>query len=405
MIAAHVDTTRPHADAGARLKTSLFAYGFRPLFLVAGLAAAVLVPLWVATLAFGLPLEPRWGGALWHGHEMLFGFVAAAIGGFLLTAVPSWTGQRGFGGAPLIAVTALWLAGRLAPFAPHGVSIWWIALVDLAYLPAIAAMIAPPLFRTKNRNRVLLLVLGALTFVNAAFHCYAARGDAAAATHSLALGVDLVVVLTAIIGGRIVPAFTNGGLRGLGVTVRPALPWLEYLAIGATVAMLPVDWQWPGSTLAAIVALVAGAAHAVRAARWAPLRTGSVPLVWILHVGYAWIPLGLLLKGVALLTGAGFAAFWQHALTAGALATMIFAVMTRASLGHTGRELTVGTPIVVAYVLLAAGALVRVFGASTGLDYALVLAAAATLWSAAFVVFVAVYAPILTGPRADGRAG
>jgi uncharacterized protein involved in response to NO len=387
------------------LKTSLFAYGFRPLFLAAGLAAALLVPLWIASLTWGLPLSPRWPAALWHGHEMLFGFVGAAIGGFLLTAVPSWTGQRGFGGAPLLAVTALWLAGRLAPFAPHGISVWGVALIDLAYLPVVAAMIAPPLFRTRNRNRVLLLVLGALTFCNATFHCYAARGDAASATQWLALAIDLIVVLTAIIGGRIVPAFTNSGLRATGPGVRPSLPWLEALAIGATVAMLPVDWTWPHSMAAAAVAAVAGIAHLARALRWAPLRTRAVPLLWILHVGYAWIPVGLLLKAVAFASGAGFATFWQHALTVGALATLILAVMTRASLGHTGRELRVGRPMIAAYLLLVAAGLVRVFGAAVGIDYTTVLGAAAPLWLAAFATFVAVYAPILASPRVDGRPG
>jgi uncharacterized protein involved in response to NO len=381
----------------------LFAYGFRPNFLFAGLAAAVLVPLWIAGLTGGVELPVRWPGALWHGHELLFGFVAAAIGGFLLTAVPSWTGQRGFAGTPLVALAALWLLGRVAPFAPAAVPDAAVALLDLAYLPMVAALVAPLLFRTKNRNRALLLVLAALTACNAAFHWSAAHGDARSASLALLATVNVAVVLTTVIGGRIVPAFTNSGL-GAGA-VRPSLPWLERLVIGATVLVVAVDLVAPGTAAAGLVAAVAGAAHAVRAARWSPLRTGGVPLVWALHLGYAWIPLGLLLKAVATLTGAAFAAFWLHALTAGALATMILAVMTRASLGHTGRELRAAPSTVAAYVLLAAAAIVRVFGPSTGTDYRVVLWTAAALWAAAFAAYLLVYAPILTGPRADGRPG
>lgn len=387
------------------MKFSLFAYGFRPNFLAAGLAAGVLVPLWVAALAFGLPLEPRWSPMLWHGHEMLFGFVAAAIGGFLLTAVPNWTGQRGFAGWPLVALTVAWVAARLLPFAPREVSVWWIASVDLLYLPGVALLIAPPLFRTKNRNRILLVVLAALTLCNATFHCYAARGDLAAASHWLKVGIDVVLVLVTVIAGRIVPAFTASGLRGQGLVLPPALPWLEAASIGSVVLVLATDLMLPGSSLAGLVAIVAALANAARAARWAPHRTASVPLVWVLHLGYAWIPIGLLLKGLATLSAAPFAAFWLHALTAGAFTTMIVAVMTRASLGHTGRALEAGRPIQVAYLLLGAAVVVRVFGAAAGLPYATALAIAAAAWAGSFALFALVYGPILVGPRADGRPG
>ncbi len=387
------------------MKTHLFAYGFRPNFLAAGLAAAVLVPLWAAVAMFGVPLEPRWQGVLWHAHEMTFGFVAAAIGGFLLTAVPNWTGTRGHGGWPLVALTIAWLLGRAAPFLPAGVSPWWVAAADLLYLPGVALLVAPPLFRTNNRNRPMLLVLAALTFCNATFHCYAARGNAQSALDWVHVALNLSLVLVTVIAGRIVPAFTNSGLRAQGLAVAPALPWLEWLVIGATLAIVPVDLVAPNGLAAGAVAGIAGLAHLARASRWRPLRTRGTPLVWILHVGYAWIPVGLLLKAAFLLTHVPFAASWLHALTAGALATMIVGVMTRASLGHTGRELRVGPPIVACYLLLAAAVLVRVFGASTGIDYRFAVATAAALWAAAFVGFLAVYGPILAGPRADGRPG
>jgi uncharacterized protein involved in response to NO len=383
----------------------LFAYGFRPNFLAAGLAAAVLVPLWIAGLTGSVELTVRWPGSLWHGHELLFGFVAAAIGGFLLTAVPSWTGQRGFAGRPLVALASLWLLGRLAPFAPADVPDVVVALVDLAYLPAVGALVAPLLFRTRNRNRVLLLVIAALTACNAAFHWSVARGEFASASLALLATVNFAVVLITIIAGRIVPAFTSSGLRASPSPVRPSVPWLERVVVGATVLVAAVDLVAAGTAVAGVVAAIAGIAHAVRAGRWAPLRTGSVPLVWVLHLGYAWIPVGLLLKAAALLGGVPFAAFWLHALTAGALATMIVAVMTRASLGHTGRELRAAPATVASYLLLTAAAIVRVFGPATGADYRAVLALAAMLWTAAFAAYLLVYAPILASPRADGRAG
>lgn len=382
----------------------LFAYGFRPNFLAAGMAAALLVPLWVASLAGAATLPVRWPGSLWHGHELLFGFVAAAIGGFLLTAVPSWTGQRGFGGAPLVALAVVWLLGRLAPFAPPAVPDAVVALVDLAYLPAVVALVAPLLFRTRNRNRALLVVLAALTACNAGFHWATARADFASASLALLTTVNLAVLLTTVIGGRIVPAFTNSGL-GIPGAVRPSLPWLERTVITATALVVVVDVLAAGTAAAGAIAALAGAAHAVRAWRWSPLRTTGTPLVWILHLGYAWIPAGLLLKAAAVLGGAPFAAFWLHALTAGALTSMIVAVMTRASLGHTGRELRAAPVTVAAYLLLTAAAATRVFGPATGIDYRVLLAAAAALWTAAFAAYLLVYAPILAGPRADGRPG
>lgn len=387
------------------MKTHLFAYGFRPNFLAAGIAAALLVPLWAATVSFGVSLDARWPGSLWHGHEMLFGFVAAAIGGFLLTSVPSWTGERGFGGAPLVALAVLWLLGRLAPFAPAFLPYWLVATVDLLYLPAVGALLAPLLLRTRNRNRPLLLVLAALTLCNAGFHWEVAHDDPGGASRWLLATVNVALVLTTVIGGRIVPAFTNTGLKSAGVAVRASLPWLERATLASTVLIVPTDFVAPGTAFAGVLAFVAGTAHLVRASRWSPGRTVRVPLVWVLHLGYAWIPAGLLLKSAAILGGFSFAAFWLHALTAGALATLVLAVMTRASLGHTGRPLRVGGAVVASYALLAAAALVRVLGASAGLDYRAALLTAATLWAAAFGLFLLVYAPILAGPRVDGKPG
>jgi uncharacterized protein involved in response to NO len=209
-----------------------------------------------------------------------------------------------------------------------------------------------------------------------------------------------------VIGGRIVPAFTASGLKPHGVTLAPSKPLLERLTVGLMILIAAVDIAAPDTAAAGGLALAASAAHLARLSRWQPAKTWREPIVWVLHLGYAWIPLGLALKAVALLDGAAFAAFWLHALTVGALATLILAVMTRAALGHTGRPITASVPITAAYLLLGAAAAIRVFGlALIGGAYPAVILLAASLWTAAFALFTGVYTPILIGPRADGKPG
>jgi uncharacterized protein involved in response to NO len=388
------------------MKLSLFAYGFRPNFLAAGVAALLLVPVWALSFSLGVPIGARWPPTLWHGHEMLFGFVAAAIAGFLLTAVPSWTGRRGFAGLPLAGLTALWLAARLAVYVP-AVSAPLLAVLDVAFFPAVALLIAPALIRASNRNSPLLVVLAVLAACNGAFHWAAAHGNAPAAEAWLKTAINVVLVLATVIGGRIVPAFTNSALaaRGLGPGGR-SLRMLDLATILAMVAIVVIDIPWPGSRAAGVLALVAAAAHAARLARWRTARTWRDPIVWVLHVGYAWIPVGLALKGIAILKGWAFSAFWLHALTAGALSTLILAVMTRASLGHTGRALRAGPATVAAYCLLTGAACMRVFGlAVVGGSYPAIVLAAALLWSSAFAIFVCAYGPMLALPRVDAKEG
>ena len=388
------------------MKLSLFAYGFRPNFLAAGVAALLLVPLWALSFSFGLPIGHRWPPTLWHGHEMLFGFVAAAIAGFLLTAVPSWTGQRGFAGLPLAGLTLLWLSARVAVYLP-GVPAPLLAVIDVAFFPAVALLIAPPLMRSANRNTPLLLVLAALGACNGAFHWAAAHGNAPQAQLALTTTINVALVLATVIGGRIVPAFTNAalGARGIGAG-RPASRALDLATIAAMAAVAVVDVPWPATRAAAVIALAAAILHAVRFTRWRTLSTWRDPIVWVLHVGYAWIPVGLALKAIALLTGSAFSAFWLHALTVGALTTLILAVMTRASLGHTGRALRAGPATVAAYLLLTAAACLRVFGlAVVGGSYPAIVLAAALLWTSAFILFLGSYGPVLVGPRVDGRPG
>jgi uncharacterized protein involved in response to NO len=389
------------------MQSGLFASGFRPTFLAAGMAAVVLVPLWVLVWGFGWPLSTGWPPTMWHAHEMVFGFVAASIAGFLLTAVPSWTGQRGFAGWPLVVLMALWVAGRVLVATAARWPAILVGSVDVAFLIALAALVAPPLLRSRNRNTPLLAVLALLAASNAVSHWALAHRDAGFAYHAILVGIDITLVLVTVIGGRIVPAFTANALRSGGIpgAVR-AWPWITPAAVALMVAVTITDIVVVNSPLSGIVAGVAALIQAVRMLQWRSFATRRQPIVWILHLAYAWLPVGLALKSIALVQGAAFSAFWLHALTIGVLATMIMAVMTRASLGHTGRALVVDPTVAVGYLLLLAAGVVRVFGLGVpGLPYPAVVVISAGFWTAAFGVFLVNYAPILWSARADGKPG
>lgn len=384
-----------------------FAYGFRPFFLAAGLYAVIAIGAWLWILIAGAQPFGGLPAYLWHGHEMLFGFIGAAIGGFLLTAVPSWTGTRGYAGAPLVLLAALWLAGRIA-FASSAWLPWPVlAACELAYLPVLAFLIGRTLVRARNRNFPMLVIIAALWAIDAWFLVALRRGDPALASRALVTGIGVVLLLVTIIGGRIVPAFTASALRRRGIDAEiRSRPAVEAVVIGSMVLGALFDALPPLHVAAGMIAAIAAIAQALRLSGWRSLRTLDEPIVWVLHAAYAWLPLGLVLKATFLLSGAPWAAFWLHGLTIGAAATMILAVTTRASLGHTGRPLVVSRAIAIAYALLVAAALVRVFGPSLlPSSYLATLEGAALLWIAAFAIYVTVYAPILTLGRADGKPG
>ncbi|WP_029008860.1 NnrS family protein [Azospirillum halopraeferens] len=398
----------PAAPLGRIRPSLLVAYGFRPFFLFAGLAAFLVMAGWLVVLATGSwpagPVAPT----AWHAHAMLYGFVTAAIAGFLLTAVPNWTGTAALSGAPLGGLVALYLAGRMALLPGLGVPPAVAAVADLLFLPALAVALAGPLVRAGAlRNTAFLGLLALLWIGNALFHLewLGLAEDGVRLGRTLAIGT--VVMMIAVVGGRIVPAFTRNALaqRGVAVDVSPR-PWVERIALAATLLLIPAEMAAPGSTLAGAVALVAALAHGVRMGRWHGWRTGGQPLVWVLHAGYAWLPVGLALKamhglGLPVSESAGI-----HALTAGAFAVMILAVMTRASLGHSGRPLVVGAVIAWSYRLLLAGAVLRVLAdVAPGSLYRPLLDGAGAAWLAAFALYLMVYAPILLSPRADGRSG
>ncbi len=384
-----------------------FAYGFRPFFLLSGLYAVVAIALWVATWPGGRFAIAGAPAMFWHGHEMVFGFIGAAIAGFMLTAVPSWTGQRGFAGRPLMLLVFLWLAGRAVFLAGDAVPFALLAVAELAFLPGVVAMVGPSLARTANRNRPLIIVLSAFWLLDAAFLYGLGTGNPLVCMIALRGAIGGVLVLITVIGGRIVPAFTGNALRAAGVEATLRSPaGLGRATIGATLAWAIAAAFSPLGVWAALLAAVAAALHLARMAGWQGWRTGRMPIVWILHLAYAWLPVGLALHAVFIATGAPWAAHWLHALGAGAAGMMILAVMTRAALGHTGRPLRVSGAIVVAYSLLLVAVLVRVFAAVIpGLAYPTAIHLAGGLWVLSFGLFVITYTPVLLLPRVDGKPG
>ena len=400
---AHARSAGPEDPTDGRRvrpRLALLAYGFRPFFLLAALYAILAIPLWAALL-HGLAEPVRIAPLAWHAHEMIYGFVAAAVAGFILTAVPSWTGRRGFAGMPLLVLVVIWIAGRLAFFTPLNATL--VAVLDLAFLPALTLAVLPSLVRSGNRrNFVFVVLLGLLFAANLRFHL-----AGAASTEPLSLAVNTILLMVALVGGRIVPAFTSARLKQCGLDVRiPGHAVIDRTALAAALAVLVVDLISPRGMAAGVTAAAAAVLLALRLARWQGHRTLGEPILWVLHVAYAWLPVSLALKAAWLLGGYPFAAAWMHALTIGAFSTMILAVMTRASLGHTGRALVAPRPMTYAYLLLTAAALARAFGPAIvpagGFAW---ISVAAALWTIAFALFVIVYAPVLCRPRADGKPG
>jgi uncharacterized protein involved in response to NO len=395
------DTSTPR-----RGQFALFAYGFRPFFLSAIAFAFVAIATWLVMRSAGVMPLPKLPPQLWHGHEMLFGFIGAAVAGFLLTAVPSWTGARGFAGWPLVTLTLIWLSGRIAFALASQLPSWAVAVAELSFLPALAIMVAIPLLRARNRNTPLLLVLGALWFVDATFVCAMTIGEPQLAAKMIRVGLDIVLLLITVIGGRIIPSFTASALRRRGIDA-PArsYPAIEVTVIASMIALVAIDAIAPEHWAATFVAAIAATLHFARLSGWRGRLTLREPIVWVLHLAYLWMPIGLALKAIFLATGAGWAAGWVHALGVGAASMMIVAVITRASLGHTGRPLIVSKSVAIAYGVLSAAALVRVLAAAVPNYYEWSLKVAGSLWTLAFVILLAAYAPILLRRRADGRDG
>jgi uncharacterized protein involved in response to NO len=385
----------------------LSASGFRVFFLAAALSAVLAVPMWLLVLngsaSAGVGyLQPM----SWHAHEMVFGFSCAVVAGFLLTAVKNWTGRETATGGALYGLALLWGLGRVVLLAGSRLPGPLVALVDLAFLPAVAIAIGRPIFASANkRNYVMLGVVGLLFAANLAVHLDALGvlpGWQLRGSHA---GVDVVVLLTAIIAGRVLPMFPRNATGSKRIVSVKAL---DVAALVAIAVYSVLDVVAPFTSAAGLVAAVAAVLVVARAARWGVLPALRHPLLWILHFGHAWIAVGLALRAASIVSVSVPSTAGTHALTVGAIGSLTLGMMARVSLGHTGRPLVVRPITVVAFVLLTLAACLRVFGpliGTLGVSYLAWLVMSGVAWALAFALFVAAYAKILVSPRVDGKPG
>lgn len=378
---------------------ALWNLGFRPFYLLASFFSAISVLAWVVQLSGYLPATYL-QGLQWHGHEMLFGFTIAVMAGFLLTAVRAWTGQPTPAGMPLMALAALWVLGRVLVLTPLATA---AAVVNAAFPVALAVAIGVPLARSRNvRNYFfvgLLVLMGGLIL---ALHLALQGAFELPPRLGLLLGLDLVLFIMAVMGGRVIPMFTNNGVPGAGATRHPIV---EKIALGSVLVLFLADLLQAQSAVVAEIALIAAIAHGARFALWRSWRTLSTPLVWILHAAYAWIVVHLALRA---LSAAGWLgeSFAIHALTVGAIGGLTLGMMTRTARGHTARPLQADVYELTCFLLIQAAAVVRVFGgmALPGLYFGSVQLSG-LLWAAAFGLYAVRYWPVLTRPRLDGGPG
>lgn len=382
---------------------AVLSFGFRPFFLLGAVWAALAMALWVPMLAGKLALPTAFDPVAWHAHEFLFGYLAAIIAGFLLTAVPNWTGRLPVTGWPLAGLTALWIAGRAAVTFSESLPPFIVALADLALVAALTVLLGREIVVGKNwRNLPVVGLLMLFGCANALFHWESAMGAYAAQGMGLRLGLAAVLMMIAVIGGRIVPSFTRNWLakRGVGRLPVPPMQRFDLIALGLMLAALLAWVVAPFAPLTGTGLALAGLVHLARMARWAGDRTLAEPLVLVLHIGYVFIPLGAL-AGAAEIFGNGWvgAGSAQHLWMAGGIGLMTLAVMTRSTLGHTGRALTAGRGTVAIYAAVICAALTRI-GAGAWPEAAGTLhSLSGASWIAAFAGFAVIYGPMLLRPR------
>lgn len=398
------------ADAPApphpKRSLALFSQGFRLFFPAAALWAAVAMALWLAMLSGVLYLPSVLDPIAWHAHALLFGYLGAVIAGFLLTAVPNWTGRPPVSGAPLVALFALWLAGRGAGLVSADLPLSGVVALELAFPLVLAAAMTREIVAARLwRNLPVIALLGLFALAQGLFYLDVAReGDP---THGLGLrlGLSAAVMLIALIGGRILPAFTRNWLSKRGAKRLPAAPMQRFdrVALAGLALALALWSAGPDLAVTAVALLAAGGVHLIRLARWHGHHTGAEPLVWILHVGYAFVPLGALVQALAILWPDGLATPpAQHLWMAGAIGVMTLAVMTRATLGHTGHELHAGAATLALYLGLIGSVAARVLAGVWAMAADPLLMLSGLLWIGAFAGFAVIYGPLAIAPRSAG---
>jgi uncharacterized protein involved in response to NO len=377
---------------------ALFSYGFRPFFLLAGLYSGLAILVWLPMFYGELSAATTFAPRDWHIHEMLFGYVAAVVTGFLLTAIPNWTGRLPLQGMPLFVLVTVWFLGRVAVFTSAWIGWAAAAAVDSAFLVLVAAAAAREIAAGRNwRNLRVVAVIAVLAVANIGFHLEA--HFFAVADYTIRAGLGAIVLLITLVGGRIVPSFTHNWLARAGAGRLPAsFARFDAVTAAGSAAALLLWMVMPAALVTAVALLLAGILQAARLARWAGERTYREPLVFILHIAYAFVAIGFLLTGAGAL-GMVAESAGIHAWAAGAIGTMTLAVMTRASLGHTGRALTASATTRAIYVAVVIAALARIAAALLPVWSEPLLELAALAWAAAFLGFGFSYMPMLCSPR------
>jgi uncharacterized protein involved in response to NO len=377
----------------------ILSYGFRPFFLGGALWALVAMLLWIGVVTGQWEIAVNYGPLAWHAHEFLFGYVGAIIAGFLLTAIPNWTDQLPIRGGPLLALFLLWLAGRVALLAVDHIGVFIATSIDSLFLLILVLVISREIAAGRNwRNLRVVVLVFVLALADIGFHAETVLFGAP--DYSLRVGIAVIISLIMLVGGRIVPSFTHNWLVREGAGRLPiSFDRFDMFSIFLAVAALITWIVLPVSAVTGLLLSLAGLAQFLRLLRWAGLGTWHEPLVLVLHVGYAFVPLGFFIVGASVLwpalvppTGA------LHTWTAGAMTLMTLAVMTRATRGHTGRELTAGAATQFIYATAILAALARILPLAPEFSSTL-LAVSAAAWIAAFGGFVLWYGPMLLRSR------
>lgn len=402
-IPAEATKRHPVPRGIARNGPIIFSYGFRPFFLAAGLWAIAAMALWLGALAMGWEIGGSYGGPHWHAHEMLFGYSSAALAGFLLTAVPNWTGRLPVSGTPLIVLFALWCAGRLALLAPDMLGMPLSIAVDAAFLPLLLAICAREIIAGRKwKDLKILAGILALALANIGFHLLMASGaDAGVANR---LGVGAFIMLITVMGGRVVPSFTRNWLvKRHSIGLPSPYDHFDTLALLTGLVALVLWVGLPETPWSALACLLAAVLHLVRLWRWGGWQCWDEKLVLVLHLGYGFVPAGFFAVALAQLGWADPVAA-LHVFTVGAIGVTTLAIMSRATRGHTGLPLAASSTTTASYAALIAAALLRPL-ASVWPDMATELLSATGLcWIAAFALYVGEYGPVLILRRRERGA-
>jgi uncharacterized protein involved in response to NO len=391
------------AARGTFAGVPLFAKGFRPFFLLAALWAGVALPLWLIAyrglLSVGTYVAPTY----WHAHEMVFGYAIAVVAGFLLTAAGNWTQRETLVGAPLFALSVLWVLGRVTMFASAALPPAVVAGSNLLFLPVLSVVLARVIYGARSRrNYGIPIVVAALFAAQLLVHLDALGLFPGGQRLGVWLGVDLLVLLILVIGGRIIPLFTR---NATGAATQNRV-WLDRGALAAMALLVAADAVNANGLVVAMLAGVTGLLAAARAVSWGAGSTLRKPILWVLHVGYAFVPVGLLLRALGAAMPVVSPSLALHALTVGAIGVLTFGMMVRVALGHTGRPIQASSTMTAAMVLMVSSALVRVVGPLVAPAHTWQsLHSAGTLWSLAFLLFLVQLGRALVAPRADGKPG